>query len=124
MSCSITISQTFIDRLYRPKAQPKSAATTKTKAASAAAAGKNPRPRKARNARPAKKTAEELDSEMADYWESGANATGTEASGAATNGAAQPATNGDAAMDDEILVCRLPMFIETLTNQVLVNGSH
>jgi THO complex subunit 4 len=36
---------------------------------------------------------------MADYWESGNAATGTE-----TAGAAQPAANGDANMDDEILV--------------------
>lgn len=45
--------------------------------------------------RPTKKTAEELDSEMADYFESGGNAGET----GVTNGA-QPA--GDA-MDDEIL---------------------
>jgi THO complex subunit 4 len=51
------------------------------------------------NGRPAKKTAEELDSEMADYWESGANNGGDAAT---TNGAAQPAT-GDANMDEEIL---------------------
>jgi len=38
---------------------------------------------------------------MADYFEQGA-ATGAETSGA-TNGAA-PATNGDAPMDDEIMV--------------------
>jgi len=38
---------------------------------------------------------------MADYWENGANAN-TDTAGA-TNGA-QPAA-GDAAMDDEILVC-------------------
>ena len=52
--------------------------------------------RKGRSARPAKKTAEELDSEMADYFVQGANGE------SATDGA-QTAANGDAAMDDEIL---------------------
>ena len=42
----------------------------------------------------------ELDSEMVDYWQTGASAT--DGAGAAT-GAAQPAANGDANMDDEIL---------------------
>merc|ERR1712000_726626 len=74
------------ERITQPKAQPKSAAATKTTAAGAA--------------RPAKKTAEELDSEMVDYWQTGASAT--DGAGAAT-GAAQPAANGDANMDDEIL---------------------
>lgn len=77
-----------------PKNQPKSAVPTKNGTGSAR--GKARGAKKARNPRPAKKTAEELDSEMADYWESGAN--GGEA--AATNGAA---ANGDANMDEEIL---------------------
>lgn len=81
----------------QPKPQPKSAASTKTTAATRGrgklARGKGA----ARNARPAKKTAEELDSEMVDYWQAGAAAT-------ETNGAAQPAAGGDANMDDEILV--------------------
>jgi THO complex subunit 4 len=51
-----------------------------------------------RNPRPAKKTTEELDSEMADYFNGGNNAT----EGAAP--AATGAANGDAAMDDGILV--------------------
>jgi THO complex subunit 4 len=75
-----------------PKAQPKSAVPVKNGAASTR--GKTRGAKKARNPRPAKKTAEELDSEMADYWESGAN--GGEV--AATSGAA-PA-NGDANMDE------------------------
>ncbi|KAI9832260.1 MAG: hypothetical protein M1819_004438 [Sarea resinae] len=55
-------------------------------------------------ARAKPKTAEELDAEMADYFETGV--TGAEGAPAATNGAAQPAvTNGgDTGMDDEILV--------------------
>jgi THO complex subunit 4 len=87
------------DRLSsQPKPQPKSAATTKgagaTRGRGKAGRGKGT----ARSARPAKKTAEELDSEMVDYWQAGAAAT-------ETNGAAQPAAGGDANMDDEILVC-------------------
>ena len=85
-----------------PKAQPKSAVPTKNNAAGAGARGKGGRGAKkgARNPRPAKKTAEELDSEMADYWETGATNGGDAAT---TSGTAQPA-NGDANMDEEILV--------------------
>jgi len=88
------------ERVSQPKAQPKSAAETKTTTA-AGARGKDARGRgrgRGRNARPAKKTAEELDSEMVDYF--GAS-TGIAEAGA--NGAAQPAAAGDANMDDEIL---------------------
>lgn len=86
----------------QPKAQPKSAAATKSNAAGAGTRGKGTRGRgrAGRNARPARKTAEELDSEMADYFETSANTAGTEA---AVGGAAA-GTNGDAAMDDEIMV--------------------
>jgi len=85
------------ERITQPKPQPKSAAVTKT-ASATRGRGKGGRGGKgaARNARPAKKTAEELDSEMVDYWQAGAAAT-------ETNGAAQPAAGGDANMDDEIL---------------------
>ncbi len=41
---------------------------------------------------------EELDSEMADYFDAAANNENT-------NGGAPAATNGDAPMDGEILVC-------------------
>ncbi|CZT51232.1 related to RNA annealing protein [Rhynchosporium secalis] len=91
------------ERISHPKSQPKSAATTKTAAAGAARGGKAARARGGRGgraARPAKKNAEELDAEMVDYWQTGASATDA---GAAAD-AAQPATNGDATMDDEILV--------------------
>jgi THO complex subunit 4 len=92
----------------QPKSQPKSAATTKAGATTtngAAARGKGARKprggaRGGRNARPAKKTAEELDSEMADYFDNGAAAN---AETGASAGAAQPAAAGDA-MDDEVLV--------------------
>ncbi|KAH9224557.1 hypothetical protein DL95DRAFT_322526 [Leptodontidium sp. 2 PMI_412] len=92
------------ERITRqPKPQPKSAAVTKNAAAGATRGAKAARGRGGRGgrtARPAKKTAEELDSEMVDYWQTGASAT--EAQGASA-GAAQPAANGDATMDDEIL---------------------
>ena len=89
-------------RYSQPKAQPKSAATDKHTGANAktAAAGKGPNKKrgKPRSARPAKKTAEELDSEMADYFEAGA------ANGENTNGAAPAAAaTGDAPMEDEIM---------------------
>ena len=83
----------------QPKAQPKSAAAVKSTAgAKGAAAGKAIKkgPKRARNSRPAKKTAEELDSEMADYFVSTNNEN-------ANGGAAPAAANGDAAMDDEVL---------------------
>ena len=88
----------------QPKAQPKSAAADKhtggnTKAAPAGK-GPNKKQRKPRSARPAKKTAEELDSEMADYFVAG-NANGENANGAAP--AAAAAANGDAPMEDEIM---------------------
>lgn len=83
-----------------PKPQPKSAVPTKNGAGSGARGkGAKGGKRGGKTSRPAKKTAEELDSEMADYWETGAN--GGDA--ATTSGAAQPA-NGDANMDEEILV--------------------
>lgn len=85
-------------RITAPKAQPKSAATVKHSAApkGAAAAKKGKKgPVKAKSVRPAKKTAEELDSEMADYFV-GASADGTVAAPAAANG-------GDAPMEDEVL---------------------
>lgn len=83
----------------QPKPQPKSAAVTKTNnAAGAARGGKAARGRggKTVRGRPAKKTSDELDSEMADYFEKGTNAGETSAP-------SQP--GGDAVMDDEILVC-------------------
>jgi THO complex subunit 4 len=89
------------ERITQPKSQPKSAANTKkTETSTRGKAARGRGGKAGRNARPAKKTAEELDSEMVDYWNSGATATET---GGATNGAAQTATNGDANMDDEIL---------------------
>ncbi|TPX17055.1 uncharacterized protein E0L32_012289 [Thyridium curvatum] len=96
--------KTLGQRISQPKAQPKSAASDKranntSKAAGAAKGAK--KPRRGRNSRPAKKTAEELDSEMADYFTGNtANATGDAAAPAA---AAPAAAGGDAPMEDEIM---------------------
>jgi len=98
---SIPAPKGLSERMGQPKSQPKSAANPKkndTSTRGKAARGRGGKT--GRNARPAKKTAEELDSEMVDYWNTG---TATTETGAATNGAAPAATNGDANMDDEIL---------------------
>lgn len=79
------------------KVQPKSAAPAKSATASTRGGKTRAAAKKTRAARPAKKTAAELDSEMADYWENNAGANGGDA--ATTNGA----SNGDANMDEEIL---------------------
>ncbi|TAQ85123.1 hypothetical protein B7494_g6540 [Chlorociboria aeruginascens] len=89
----IAPAKSLSERIAAPKSKPKSAATTKT--ASTRGKARGTRTRGGRTARPAKKTAEELDSEMADYF-GGAGAENP------TGGAAQP-TNGDANMEDEIL---------------------
>lgn len=88
------------DRITQPKPHPKSAAASKATANTARAeAGKGKRGRggKARNARPAKKTAEELDSEMVDYFVAAAPTDAVPAV------APVAATGGDAPMEDEIL---------------------
>ncbi|KAI3327766.1 RNA recognition domain-containing protein [Xylariaceae sp. AK1471] len=94
----IPTPKTLTERVSQPKAQPKSAANDKKKDAGKAvgtgARGRGKRGRPARSSRPAKKTAEELDSEMADYFESGNQ--NENVNGVAVN------TNTDAAMDDEI----------------------
>lgn len=79
------------------KPQPKSAATTKS-TTSTGPRGKKPtrNGRVGRSARATKKTAEELDSEMVDYWQNG-NAT------IESNGTAAPPTNVEANMDEDIL---------------------
>lgn len=99
----ITTPKTLTERVTQPKVQPKSAANDKKKDAGktvgsgARGRGKKGRPAP-RSSRPAKKTTEELDSEMADYFESGnQNDNGTTAAAAST----------DAAMDDEISVSLL-----------------
>jgi len=90
--------KTLGQRITQPKAQPKSAAAVKSgKGGAAAATGKGAKKgtKRAKSGRPAKKTAEELDSEMTDYFN---NANNENTAG----GAAAPA-GGDAPMEDEIL---------------------
>lgn len=95
-------AKTLTERITQPKAQPKSAANNKKKevagkaAASSTQSGRGGK-RRPRSVRPAKKTTEELDSEMADYFESGNQPNEN------TNGGAPAAANGDAPMDDEII---------------------
>ncbi|KAJ0125458.1 hypothetical protein N8I77_006418 [Diaporthe amygdali] len=94
---------TLSQRVSQPKATPKSAAADKASGKGAktaaggrgGAAGKRGRAGRPKNARPAKKTADELDAEMADYFD-GAKSGGDATAAAATNG-------GDAAMEDEVL---------------------
>lgn len=103
--------KSLAERATQPKAQPKSAASDKhgavaKKAGQAAARGRGKRRGGAagRSARPAKKTAEELDSEMADYFGGSASGNG----GAAPQPAAAAPANNDEQMDEGILVCCNP----------------
>ncbi|KPM39340.1 hypothetical protein AK830_g7238 [Neonectria ditissima] len=96
--------KTLAERTSQPKAQPKSAAANKhnTKVTKGGPAQGGPAKKKSgRSARPAKKTAEELDSEMADYFDaSAAAAAGTTTGENANVAAPAPATAGDATMDE------------------------
>ncbi|KAL9632230.1 MAG: hypothetical protein Q9164_005449 [Protoblastenia rupestris] len=93
------------ERMTQPKgARPKSAASKPaingTNERGGKAGGGRGRPR--RNAgRPKAKTADELDAEMADYFDPNAPAATTDAA-ATTNGAAQPSANGEDLGMDEI----------------------
>ncbi|GJN74536.1 RNA recognition domain-containing protein [Purpureocillium lilacinum] len=94
--------KSLAERTSQPKAQPKSAATGKQnanagKAGAVGKAGANKK-RRGKSARPAKKTTEELDSEMADYFQPGSN----ENANASASAPAAAATT-DAAMEDEIM---------------------
>lgn len=82
------------------KAKPKPATATKN---GATAGGRRGRARKGKNPAQRKKTAEELDAEMDDYFVGSENAPVD----AAANGAAQPAANGDETMA-EISVSLVP----------------
>lgn len=85
-----------------PKAQPKSATATKSDAKDKNKLAKGKQAKKPRSARPKRKTAEELDAEMTDYW-GGNNPSATATTEvAAANGAAPTAAD---AME-EISVCR------------------
>jgi len=99
-------AKSLADRVAaNPKAQPKSATTVKKAnakdGAKGRAVGKPGKPKRARNARPKQKTAEELDAEMTDYW--GGNnpsAAGAPAEAAVTNGSAPAAATGDDMVDE------------------------
>ncbi|RGP72697.1 mrna export mlo3 [Fusarium longipes] len=100
----IPATKSLAERTTQPKgqakAQPKSAAADKHNAGTAkggAAKGAAAKKRRGRNSRPAKKTQEELDSEMADYFVAPA-APAAEATPAAP--AAAPAATADADMDE------------------------
>ncbi|OKL57557.1 hypothetical protein UA08_07138 [Talaromyces atroroseus] len=80
------------ERVTQSKAQPKPATATKNTAA-AGRRGRG-RPRKAKNPSQRKKTAEELDAEMVDYFAGSENAP----VGAETTNGTAPAANGDEAM--------------------------
>ena len=97
--------ETFADiQLRKPKSAAKDKGRTQDKpktnntATNGASKGKNPRNKKpARSGRPKKKTAEELDAEMVDYFGAGGE-------GAAPNGTTQQAAAaGGDAMVDEVL---------------------
>ncbi|KAG6023808.1 hypothetical protein E4U41_001927 [Claviceps citrina] len=99
--------KTLAERTAQPKAQPKSAASGKGATGGVAKSGNGTKAaankkRRGRSARPAKKTADELDTDMANYFSGGADG--------ASNAAADPApaaTTGDASMEDEIMVSRV-----------------
>ncbi|KAK4154266.1 hypothetical protein C8A00DRAFT_14566 [Chaetomidium leptoderma] len=94
--------KSLAQRIAQPKVQPKSAATVKKNAAGAkggAAATKGAvkkTARRGRSNRPVKKSAEELDSEMADYFDANAENNANAAAPAAVTG-------GDAAMEEDVL---------------------
>lgn len=72
-----------------PKAQPKSATAKKADPKDKKKPGQQAKSaRKAKNPRPKPKTADELDADMTDYWNSGNNAAAAPAEGAAASGAA------------------------------------
>ncbi|KAH6850894.1 hypothetical protein B0I37DRAFT_372700 [Chaetomium sp. MPI-CAGE-AT-0009] len=94
--------KSLAQRIAQPKVQPKSAAAVKKNATTGkggAAAGKGTKKtgRGGRSNRPAKKTAEELDSEMADYFDSGNTENNANAAAPAA------AAGGDAAMEEDVL---------------------
>jgi THO complex subunit 4 len=94
-----TLAERTTQPKNQPKSQPKSAAADKKKAATTKGGpGKAPvKKARGRNARPAKKTEAELDSEMADYFVASGNNEN-----AAAAPAAAPAGNGEAM--EEIMV--------------------
>ncbi|KAK4094895.1 hypothetical protein Purlil1_591 [Purpureocillium lilacinum] len=115
--------KSLAERTSQPKAQPKSAATGKQnanagKAGAVGKAGANKK-RRGKSARPAKKTTEELDSEMADYFQPGSN----ENANASASAPAAAATT-DAAMEDEIMRCSVPRGNGETQRRYYIQGAH
>lgn len=88
-----TISKPKTAAKDKPKAATAATTTKKTATTNGTTKAAATKKKAGRAGRPKAKTAEELDAEMQDYF------GGNEVNGAANNGAAAPATNGDA-MDD------------------------
>lgn len=97
------------------KAQPKPATAAKTAAAGRRGRG---RPRKGRNPVNRKKTAEELDAEMVDYFATNNENATAPVANAGPNGAALPAGNGDA-MDEISVSCGDRHHVNGVTDMVL-----
>ncbi|KAF2189827.1 hypothetical protein K469DRAFT_562658 [Zopfia rhizophila CBS 207.26] len=97
-------AKSLADRVSGPKqakAQPKPA--TNTKPAGGRGRG-NKRGRGGRNARGPKKTVDELDADMVDYFADGTGAGNNDGDAMVTNGGAvQAPTSGDTGMEDEML---------------------
>ncbi|KAI9658209.1 MAG: hypothetical protein M1829_006813 [Trizodia sp. TS-e1964] len=95
--------KTLSERIAQPKAQPKPVSAAKTTGNNSARGGRANRGRaRGRNAGRAKpKTADELDAEMVDYFDAGAE-NGGAANGTGNNGGSAPGANsgGDTGMDD------------------------
>jgi len=103
-------AKSLSDRVSQPKpaakAQPKPATATKATAGKASTRGRGGRAARGRNAGRGKpKTAEELDAEMQDYFDTGAGNAGVEGDVMVTNGGAVQAvpSGGDTGMEDEIM---------------------
>ncbi|KAK2598115.1 RNA-binding RNA annealing protein [Conoideocrella luteorostrata] len=115
--------KSLAERTAQPKPQPKTAASGKGGAGGVGKAGNGAKgaankKRRGRNARPSKKTADELDTDMADYFNKTADGANN---GAAANAAAPvAAATGDAPMEDEIMVKQLEM-IHSPGNELLVD---
>lgn len=97
--------KTLAERTAQPKPQPKSAASGKGatggvgKAGNGAKGAAANKKRRGRSARPSKKTADELDTDMANYFSGGADGPGNAAAAAP----APAAATSDAPMEDEIM---------------------
>ena len=103
-NASIDRNENFLTLNSQSKAQPKSAAAGKATTNGASTRGGRARGRGGRKAgRPKRKTADELDAEMVDYFDANAATNGAVVDeSAAMNGTAQPVANDDGM--DEISV--------------------